>query len=72
MSKNGTVKRYNLSLPEELFAQVQALADSRQTTVVDMLRRFIKLGLIAADIENDQDSALLIRQGEEIRQLVLL
>lgn len=72
MNKNGAMKRYNLVLPEDLFQEVQHLADERQTSVVDLLRRFIKLGLLAANLENDQDSALLIRQGEETRQIVLL
>ena len=72
MTKSGAMKRYNLVLPEELFLEVQTLADERQTTVVDLFRRFIKLGLLAANIEDDQDAALLIKQGEEIKQLVFL
>jgi beta-galactosidase len=38
--------------------------DPRQTTVVDLIRRFIKLGLIAAKIEDTPGAALIIRDGD--------
>lgn len=73
MSEKATaVKRYNLVLPEELFNEVQQIADERQTSVVDILRRFIKLGLLADQIEKSPDSALLIRQGNVERQIILV
>lgn len=73
MSEKATaVKRYNLVLPEELFNEVQRIADERQTSVVDILRRFIKLGLLADRIEKSPDSALLIREGNIERQIILV
>ncbi len=66
------LKRYNLVLPEELFNAVQALADKRQTTVVELIRRFIKLGLIAAKLEDTPGAALIIREGDEEQRIVLL
>ena len=66
------VKRYSLVLPEELFTALQTLADQRQTTVVDLIRRFIKLGLIAAKVEDTPGAALLIREGETEREIILL
>ncbi len=68
---NG-LKRYNLVLPEELFRELQALADRRYTTVVELIRRFIKLGLLAADLEDRPDAALIIREGDRERQILLL
>jgi hypothetical protein len=65
-------KRYQLVLPEELFAAVQQLADERQTTVVDLIRRFIKLGLIAATVEETPGAALIIREGDTEQRIVLL
>ncbi|MFN8495696.1 MAG: hypothetical protein U0350_49345 [Caldilineaceae bacterium] len=70
--KTSSTKRYNLVLPEDLFDQVQQLADDRQTTIVDMLRRFIKLGVLAAQIENSPNSALVIRQGNIEQQIILI
>jgi len=66
------VKRYNLVLPEELYEEVQRVALEQHTTVVELLRKFIKLGLLAVDIENTPDAQLIIREGEKERQLVLL
>lgn len=71
-AKTNNVKRYNLVLPEDLFNEVQKVADSRQTTVVDILRRFIKLGLLAAQIEESPDSTFLIRQGNVEKQIILV
>jgi len=71
-SRNGNVKRYSLVLPEELFDAVQELAEQRQTTVVELIRRFIKLGLIAARIEETEGAALIIREGETEREIILL
>jgi hypothetical protein len=65
-------KRYNLVMPEELFDELELVADSRGTTVVDLLRRFVKLGLLAVKLEEKQDSALLIREGDTERVIVLL
>jgi hypothetical protein len=67
-----TLKRYNLSIPEELFDEVEVIAKSHDTTVVDILRRFIKLGLLATKIQDDENSALLIREGDNERQIILL
>lgn len=66
------VKRYNLALPTDLFDALQQIADKRQTTVVDVLRRFIKLGIMAVNIEETEGSALIIREGNAERQIVLL
>lgn len=65
-------KRYNLVLPEELFNEIQKLADEKHTTVLDVLRRFIKLGLIAARVEETPDAALIIREGTTEREIILL
>ena len=66
------MKRYSLVLPEDLFAALQELADTRQTTVVDLIRRFIKLGLIAAKIEDTPGAALIIRDGDSEQQIIFL
>lgn len=71
-SRLAGLKRYSLSLPEELFNEVQELADKRQTSVIDLLRRFIKLGLLAAQIDGDPNAALIIRQNGTDREIVLV
>ena len=71
-TRSRHMKRYQLVLPEELFDAVQHLADERQTTVVDLIRRFIKLGLIAAQIENTPGAALIIRKDDSEQQILFL
>ena len=66
------MRRYNLLLPEDLYAEVKAVADRHDTTVAGMLKRFIKLGLIAVKVEDDPDAALIIRQGGRDREILLL
>ena len=64
MSTGGPrLKRYTLVLPEELFVVVQQRADQRGTTVVDLLRRFIRLGLLVLQLEDTPDATLIIREG---------
>ena len=66
------LKRYTLTLPEDLFDEIHDLAERRQTTVVDLLRRFIKLGLIAANVDETDNAALIIREGDSEREIVFI
>lgn len=66
------IKRYNLALPEDLFDSIHELADKEHTTVLEILRKFIRLGLIAADISKDSNSKLIIREGDVEREILLL
>lgn len=72
MSKIAGSKRYNLVLPQKLYDEVERIAEERDMTVVEVLRRFIKLGLLVADAEANPDAQLLIREGDQERQLVLV
>jgi hypothetical protein len=65
-------KRYNLVLPEELFNEVQTIADRHHTTVLEVLRRFVKLGLLVAKAEESPDMAFILREGDKERELMLL
>ena len=72
MANRSDVKRYNLSLPTELFEQIETIAETEQVTVLEVIRRFIKLGLIAHRIDKTPDAALLIREGATEREIVFL
>ena len=71
VQKKG-VKRYNLALPEELYGELQNLAENEHTTVLEIIRRFIKLGLIAVDVQNDPKSKLVIHEGKRQRELAFI
>ncbi len=68
----SAAKRYNLVLPEELYTELQTVADRHHTTVVELIRRFVKLGLLVAKAEESPDTAFLIRKGDEEQRLLLL
>ncbi len=62
-------KRYSLVLPEDLFNKIKEIADNRQTTVVDIIRKFMTLGLIATQ---DDVTLFIKREGEEKEESELL
>jgi hypothetical protein len=65
-------KRYNVVLPAELFDQLQEVADQKHTTVLELIRRFIKLGLLAVRAETTPDLDFLVREhGVESRVMIL-
>jgi ATP-dependent Clp protease ATP-binding subunit ClpA len=66
------VKRYNLALPEDLFREVEQLADREHTTVLEVIRRSVKLGLLVAQVQQTPGASFIIREGASERQLVLL
>lgn len=72
LANQGTLRRYNLILPEELYEAVKGIAEQQHTTVIELFRKFIKLGMLAADIANDPKSKLIIREGKTEREIVLL
>ena len=72
MEGDRELRRYTLVLPESLFREVQELADRDHTAMVEVLRRFIKLGLLATRIQETPGSALIIREGDKERQILLL
>ena len=72
MRNEAKTVRYTLVLPSEMYKEVQVIAADRYTTVANILRRFIKLGLLSIQIEEQSDTALIIRQGDSEKEIVLL
>ncbi|HEY0070711.1 MAG TPA: hypothetical protein VGE04_12160 [Chloroflexia bacterium] len=70
--KQRGMKKYQIVVPESLFEEIEKIADSRQTTVIDIIRRFLKLGILTAKIENTPNAGLFIREGESEREIILL
>lgn len=63
---------YHLMLPRELIEEVQQIADDKNTTVIEVLRKFIKLGFMAVKIEDLPDAALIVREdGKDDREITL-
>jgi hypothetical protein len=64
--------RYGVELPPEIHAELRRAAEERRTTVAVILRQILKLGLLAIDLERDPSAALVVREGEREREVVLL
>ena len=69
---DAKIYRYNLALPNELFEELKMVADEKGISVVEMLRKFIRLGLLALQIQDKPGSALIIREGDTERQIMIL
>jgi hypothetical protein len=65
-------RRYSLVLPSDLFEEVEQLAARQRTSVVELLRRFTRLGLVATQIQDRPGAALLIRENGAEREIMLL
>ena len=70
MSNNK--KRYTLVLPEALYDEVEKIAQDEETTVIEIIRRFIKLGLLAMELQASPSGALIIREGDKEREIFIL
>ena len=64
--------RYNIVLPEDLVQRLQDIATAKQTTTIEIIRRFLKLGLVVAELENKPDTALIIRESGKDREVLLM
>ena len=66
------VKRYNLGLPAELYNELHEISKKEHSTVLEMIRKFIKLGLVIIKIGSDPNSAVIIRDAQGERELKVI
>ena len=71
MSKEK-IKRYNLAIPQALFDELQTIADERHSTVLEVLKQFIRLGLLVSKAEKSPSAAVILREGGRERELMLI
>ncbi|MCB0105783.1 MAG: hypothetical protein KDE53_07735 [Caldilineaceae bacterium] len=71
-TKINELKRYTLVLPHELYDEVKRIADVRHISVVELFRKFIRLGILAMKLEDDPESALIIREGDKEQVVKLI
>lgn len=60
------VTRYNLSLPSPLMESLQKMADDECTTVLEIIRKFIKLGIILIESQKNGGKVILEQGGEKM------
>lgn len=71
-ASNSEPKRYNIIIPAEIAQTLEEIADSRDMKVVELIRSFIRLGLLAVQLQEAPDAALIIREGNRERQVFLI
>lgn len=57
-------KRFNISLTEELFEKIEQLANEEDTTITEIFRRFVKIGILTSEVQKKPDAALILREGD--------
>jgi hypothetical protein len=64
--------QYKLTIPKYLFENLQRLAARENTTVLDLIRRFIKLGLKIVEEQEEGSELIIRREDEEDEQILFL
>lgn len=57
-----STKKYTLSLPEEIYNDLQEKADRYDTSIKNMVRQCLKFGLIGIEVNEDPDSDIIFRE----------
>jgi len=65
-------RRYNVVLPAELLDQLQEVADEYHTSTLDLIKRFIRLGLLAVRAEKTPDLEFFIREGGVEKRVLIV
>ena len=67
------LKRTHFSMPEELYEQIEEVAKRHDTTVTEIVRKFLRLGLYVARLEDRAPgSELIIRDGRNVETRLVL
>jgi hypothetical protein len=64
-------QRFNLTLPAPVVSEMEKIAEAYDISIVDVIRSFIRIGLLVSRAQNDPDKAVLIREGERITEIFM-
>ncbi len=67
---NGS-QRYVLSLPKDLYQEVKRVAQAHHLTSADILRKYIKLGLLVEKMEGGKEG-IYYKKGKTLERLRLI
>jgi hypothetical protein len=60
---------YELKIPNELYDEIRDIGRQCNLSPAEVVRRFLKLGLVAAKVEADPAASLLIRDANGEREI---
>jgi hypothetical protein len=66
------VHRYNLVLETRLYDKLTEIAASKGITLVELMRKYIRLGLIVSALEDEPGSKLIIRTDDTEKEIILI
>jgi len=58
-------KRYTVTIPDDVYQKLEQHSDKLSTSVNQLIRQFLKLGLIVLELEDNSDKKLIIRSYDE-------
>ncbi|MFP3947108.1 MAG: hypothetical protein ACLFWG_00125 [Longimicrobiales bacterium] len=64
--------RYNLSLPDDTYEELQRLAEERGESVKGVLMKFVRLGLYVDEIRGEGGTVVTRSEDGTEREVVLL
>lgn len=67
-----SVHRYSLVLPADLYDRIKSIAEEEQTTVLEIMKRFLRLGLVATQAQRNGSAQLILREGDRDREILLV
>lgn len=70
-SQNAGLNYYNLKLPDGLYNELKDLSKKQGTSVAEILRKFIRLGLLATKYQDDPGSSILVEENGKQKILML-
>lgn len=59
-----------IMIPDEIYDELKKIAFKRDIGVFELIRKFIKFGFLAVSIEDDPNTALILREGDREREIV--
>ena len=64
--------RYTLRIPTGVHEELEALADELNLSRTELIRKFIKLGMMAVKLDQEENSGIYIEKNGEMHKLWLL
>lgn len=70
---DAPAKRFNLYLPDEVYEELKQVAEKNKTTPLDLIKSFIRAGLLIADYQSKPDAGIYFREpGGELEKVKLI
>ena len=68
------IKRYNMAIPQALYDELETIANNETTTVLEIMKRFIKAGLCLYKISTTDGGEITIKAGKNamVRRLMII